>query len=324
MADDTPFSEEHLRRLTLAARAAELATTSPQPDTSPIREGTAGEVPLRLFLCEDGTLEVRAMTPQPLPEGFEARRDATEGPRVQAVNPATARRLWAHPEVRRRLEALFEAAPRARIFENAVRLELAPEVKDEQIQGALRAALRAASTLAQASEELTRAADQNRELVRSTASPELLEGGRRFIKLLPEKRRLDKHQRTRVLLTAEQMFLRGELHLRVRDYLSKETSTPEEAEELFLAAIRNSEAGVLKRKLVTLLIVIPILGLSVWGLARYGFFTGRRDTRLFVFITSLVAVTYAVWKLVGRFFDRREARQAEDGLYRSIYTQKKD
>lgn len=312
MADERTLSEEHLRRLTLAARAAELVPTRSAPDTSPIREGTSGEIPLRLFLCEDGTLEVRAMTPQPLPEGLEARRHDTEGPWLQASNPATARRLWAHAEVRRRLEALFEVAPRARILENSVCLELAPEVKDEQLQGALRAALRAASALAQASQQLTQAAEQNRELVRSTASPELLEGGRRFIKLSPEKPQLDPHQRARLLLAAEQMFLRGEFHLRVRSYLEKATFQREEAEALFHEAITNSAAGVMARKLVTLLIVLPILGLSAWGLARYGFFTGGKDARLAVFVATMAAGTYAVWRLVGRFFDQREARQRKD------------
>jgi len=323
MTDERTIPEEHLRRLTVAARAAELVPTASEPETSLVRVGQAGEVPLRLSLGKDGTLEVQAKTPHPLPEGLEIWRDDQEGPRVQALNPATARRLWAHPEVRRRMEALFEVAPRARLSGDALLLELASEAKDEQLQGALRATLRAASALAQASEELTRAAEQNREQVRSTASPDLLEGGRRFVKLQPEKVRLDRHQRSRLILVAEQMFLRGELHVRVRDYLVKEASDREEAEELFHEAITNADAGVLKRKLVTILIVIPCLGLSAWGLARLGFFTGRSDARLVAFAAAMAAGTYFVWRFVGRFFDRREAKN-EDGLYRSIYSKKDD
>jgi hypothetical protein len=323
MAGERSISEEHLRRLTMAARAAELVPTTPGPETSPIRDGRAGEVPLRLFLSEDGTLEVQAQAPQPLPEGFEAWRDDTEGPQVQALNPATARRMWAQGEVRRRLEALFELAPRARVSGDAVRLELAPAVKDEQLQGVLRATLRAASALAQASAELILAAEQQRQLVRSTASPDLLEGGRRFVKIEPEKARLDKHQRSRVVLGAEQMFLRGDTHISIRAYLAKEASDSEEAEELFHEALTNSAEDVAKRKGLTLLIVIPILGLSSWVLGKMGFFTGRKDARLFVFVALMAAGAYAVWRLVGRYYDKREAKN-EDGLYRSIYSKKKD
>lgn len=187
MQDRQPPPDKHLQRLALACHAVELVPSEPEPPQAHLRTGRAGEVPLSLSARKNGVLEVRAESPFPLPEGLEALRNPQGEVQLQSLNPAAARRLSARDDVRTRLKALFEAAPEARVSQDAVHLEIAAEATEEQLRRALRAGLRAALVLGQASQELAQEAEHNRSLSLSHLTLAQKAGGRRFIKLLPEK-----------------------------------------------------------------------------------------------------------------------------------------
>ncbi len=270
MASERAVPEQHMRRLDLAVRAVELVPAVPEAAHGPLRAGLAGEVPLCLCLRQDGALEVRAEAPLPLPEGLELHWDERKHPHLHARNPAAARRLWSRPEVRKRLETLFELAPQAWVSTGAVQVVLAPETSDERIQATLRAALRATTALTQASQELEREAEQNRASARRELPPEALEGGRRFIQLLPGGREEAPLLARDEALVSEAVhrFEQGEPERVVQAYLARTVTDQEHAWRLLLRARRAHDDRHRTKGLVHLLLSPVLMGACLFLLVR--------------------------------------------------------
>jgi hypothetical protein len=310
--------EEHQQRLEWVVRTVELVPAAPPSESAAVREGLAGEVTLRLAMRQDGTLELRARPPYPLPEGLELQRDTTQGPQLHAHNPALARRLWANDEVRRRLEALCDAAPQARISEGALLVELPAELKEEPLRAVLRAALRATTALSASSEELSLAAERKRELVRRTAVPGQLEGGRRFIKLLPEERPqetppLAELLEERLIFEVHRMFRHGASETEALVHIRQTLPGYFESRRLLQRASRTSSA-MQARKLLTLLATV-LYGSAVMSTL----INSHLGLKLFgavprvLFIGSTVGVTYLVWWGTGKLLARRAAQKQITG-----------
>ncbi|WP_224366574.1 hypothetical protein [Hyalangium versicolor] len=305
-----------MQRLALAVRASELVPSAPAAETDRIRTGMAGDVPLRLSLREDGTLEVQAKPPHPLPEGMDIRRDDANALQIQALNPAMARRVSSRPDVQKRLQALFDVVPQARVTEGAVLLELPPEAKDDQLQAALRAAIRAASALSEASHALNLAAERNRAQVRSTAVPGELEGGRRFVKLLPsedaKKPESQGEKETRVLLEARDMLIDGVSREEVLAHIRSVIPNPLYSRLAFNQALGATPRFRLQGQ-ITALVSVGCMAFVFYVLYRLNFL-GRMEGKLSVWIVALTAFfgSYGVWRGVGRFLNRLDEDREKD------------
>jgi hypothetical protein len=247
-------------------------------------------------------------------------RDPAHGAQVHAANPAIARRLWAQGEVRRRLEALFDTVPHARVSGGTVLLELAPELNEEQLKTALRAALRATQALSEASQELTRAAEHNREQVRSTAIPEELEGGRRFVKLLPgpnARKETTVEREQRLLAEAKSLFLQGATDKEVLAHIQGEIPNPFISREILKYAARADPRHRVQGT-ITLFITLGWMAFAFSALNQLHLLqhlpTGKSYAWLVVVPTSLSV--YVIHKGVGWYLDRRDAKKEQSATNR--------
>jgi hypothetical protein len=202
---------------------AELVPYVPAPEDPNFCDGEADGVPVLLHLRKGGTLEVRAEPPAPLPEELEVSRGTKGQLQVRSLNPASGRRLlMLSPELCQSLEALFESWPQARVADGIVQLSIPPEASEDQLRRAVRAVLHTAWELASASEELAERAEQNRERARHVPAPE---GGKRFVKLLPEEstRPATPHPEglKGVLREAYGLLVRGGTEIEAYEYLTR-------------------------------------------------------------------------------------------------------